>query len=109
MFRPPEKAPPFRPPPICRACGSKSTTAWCGCAPANRPQTVFLATPPMFHLSGLYANIVLQLSMGGKLVIRPGRFDPEAVLQLIQKERITAWAALGSMGPRVAKHPKLGE
>jgi long-chain acyl-CoA synthetase len=76
--------------------------------PVNRPQTVFLATPPMFHLSGLYANIVLQLSMGGKLVIRPGRFDPEAVLQLIEKERITAWAALGSMGPRVAKHPNLG-
>jgi acyl-CoA synthetase (AMP-forming)/AMP-acid ligase II len=77
--------------------------------PVNRPQTVFLATPPMFHLSGLYANIVLQLSMGGKLVIRPGRFDPEAVLELIQRERITAWAALGSMGPRVAKHPKLGD
>jgi acyl-CoA synthetase (AMP-forming)/AMP-acid ligase II len=77
--------------------------------PANRPQTVFLATPPMFHLSGLYANIVLQLSMGGKLVIRPGRFDPEAVLELIQNERITAWAALGSMGPRVAKHPSLGK
>jgi acyl-CoA synthetase (AMP-forming)/AMP-acid ligase II len=75
--------------------------------PVNRPQTVFLATPPMFHMSGLYANIVLQLSMGGKLVIRPGRFDPEALLQLIEKERVTAWAALGSMGPRVATHPNL--
>lgn len=75
--------------------------------PANRPQTIFLATPPMFHLSGLYANIVLQLTMGGKLVIRPGRFDPEAVLQLIEQERVTAWAALGSMGPRVATCPNL--
>jgi long-chain acyl-CoA synthetase len=75
--------------------------------PANRPQGIFLATPPMFHLSGLYANIVLQLSFGGKLVIRPGRFDPEAVLQLIEKERVTAWAALGSMGPRVATHPNV--
>ncbi|HEU4429752.1 MAG TPA: class I adenylate-forming enzyme family protein, partial [Myxococcota bacterium] len=35
--------------------------------PAKRPQTVFLATPPMFHMSGLYANIVLQLAIGGKL------------------------------------------
>jgi acyl-CoA synthetase (AMP-forming)/AMP-acid ligase II len=76
---------------------------------ASRPQTVFLATPPMFHLSGLYANIVLQLSLGGKLVIRPGRFDPEAVLELIAKERITAWAALGSTGPRVATHPSLAK
>jgi len=75
--------------------------------PVNRPQIVFLATPPMFHMSGLYANIVLQLAMGGKLVIRPGRFDPEAVLELIERERVTAWAALGSMGPRVATHPSL--
>jgi acyl-CoA synthetase (AMP-forming)/AMP-acid ligase II len=29
------------------------------------------------------------------------------VLQLIEKERVTAWAALGSMGPRVATHPNL--
>jgi acyl-CoA synthetase (AMP-forming)/AMP-acid ligase II len=75
--------------------------------PANRPQVVFLATSPMFHLSGLYGNIVMQLALGGKLVIRPGRFDPEALLQLIEKERVTGWAALGSMGPRVATHPSL--
>jgi acyl-CoA synthetase (AMP-forming)/AMP-acid ligase II len=75
--------------------------------PANRPQVVFLATSPMFHLSGLYGNIVMQLALGGKLVIRPGRFDPEALLQLIEKERVTGWAALGSMGPRVATHPNL--
>jgi acyl-CoA synthetase (AMP-forming)/AMP-acid ligase II len=75
--------------------------------PTNRPQVVFLATSPMFHLSGLYGNIVMQLALGGKLVIRPGRFDPEALLQLIEKERVTGWAALGSMGPRIAKHPSL--
>jgi acyl-CoA synthetase (AMP-forming)/AMP-acid ligase II len=75
--------------------------------PANRPQSVFLATSPMFHLSGLYGCIVMQLGLGGKLVIRPGRFDPEALLQLIERERVTAWAALGSMGPRVATHPNL--
>jgi acyl-CoA synthetase (AMP-forming)/AMP-acid ligase II len=75
--------------------------------PVNRPQTVFLATSPMFHLSGLYGSIVMQLALGGKLVIRPGRFDPEAILELIERERVTSWAALGSMGPRVATHPSL--
>jgi long-chain acyl-CoA synthetase len=77
--------------------------------PAKRPQGVFLATSPMFHLSGLYGNIILQLAMGGKLVIRPGRFDPEAMLQLIERERVTAWAALGSMGPRIATCPNLAK
>jgi long-chain acyl-CoA synthetase len=77
--------------------------------PAKRSQGVTLATSPMFHLSGLYGSIILQLSMGGKLVIRPGRFDPEAVLELIEKERVTTWAALGSMGPRVATCPSLAK
>lgn len=74
---------------------------------ANRPQTVALAAAPMFHLSGLYASIVLQLAFGGKLVIRPGRFDPGEVLKLIERERITLFSALGAMGPRVAEHPDL--
>jgi len=64
-----------------------------------------LVTAPLFHLSGLYGMVVLQLALGGKLVFRSGRFDPEDVLRLIEKERVTAWGALGSTGPRVAAVP----
>jgi acyl-CoA synthetase (AMP-forming)/AMP-acid ligase II len=76
-------------------------------AAGERPQTIVLATSPMFHLSGLYATIVLQLAMGGKLVIRSGRFDEAELIRLMAKERVTAFAALGSMGPRIARHPEL--
>ena len=76
---------------------------------APRPQMVVLATSPMFHLSGLYAQIVLQLAGGGKLVIHPGRFDPESVLQLMQDEGVTQFTAMGAMGPRIAHHPRLLE
>jgi acyl-CoA synthetase (AMP-forming)/AMP-acid ligase II len=76
-------------------------------APPPPAQQVVLASSPMFHLSGLYAMVVLQLSLGGKLVIRSGRFDPVDVLRTIEQERITTWAALGGMAPRVAKHPDL--
>ena len=83
-----------------------------GTAPAGaggeRPQPIILATSPMFHMSGLYATIVLQASFGGKLVIHPGRFDPDSILGLMEREKISAFAALGSMGPRLAKHPRLG-
>ena len=72
-----------------------------------RPQGVTLATSPMFHLSGLYATIVLQLALGGKLVIRSGRFDEAEVIRLMAKERVTMFSALGSMGPRIARHPEL--
>ncbi len=74
---------------------------------APRAQGVMMLTSPMFHLSGLYATIVMQLLMGGKIVIRSGRFDPEEVLKLIARERVTAVSALGNMGPRIAKHPNL--
>ncbi len=79
-----------------------------GDAPAQAPQPAqqtALVTSPMFHLSGLYAMIAMQLHLGGKLVTRSGRFDPGEVLQLIERERVTIWSALGAMGPRVASHP----
>jgi long-chain acyl-CoA synthetase len=68
-------------------------------------QQVALVTSPMFHLSGLYAMIAMQLHLGGKLVTRSGRFDPGEVLRLIEHEKVTMWSALGAMGPRVASHP----
>ncbi len=74
---------------------------------AQRPQTVSLAAAPMFHLSGLYGSIVLQLAFGGKLVIRSGRFDPGEVLALMERERITQFTSLGAMGHRLAAHPDL--
>ena len=76
---------------------------------APRPPMVVLATSPMFHLSGLYAQIVLQLAGGGKLVTHPGRFEPESVLALIEREGISQFTAMGAMGPRIAHHPRLQE
>jgi acyl-CoA synthetase (AMP-forming)/AMP-acid ligase II len=49
------------------------------------------------------------LSVGGKAVYRPGRFDPEDVLRLIERERVTAWSALGNMPHRVVSHPAVGK
>lgn len=77
-------------------------------AAAPRAQTVSLAAAPMFHLSGLYASLVMRLTLGEKLVLPPqGRFDPEQVLALVEKEKITQVSLFGSMAPRIAKHPRL--
>jgi acyl-CoA synthetase (AMP-forming)/AMP-acid ligase II len=65
-----------------------------------------LVTVPLFHASGVYGFVVNQLGSGGKVVLRPGRFDEEDVLRLIEAERVTIWSALGSMGPRVAERAK---
>ncbi|HEV8298723.1 MAG TPA: long-chain fatty acid--CoA ligase, partial [Acidimicrobiales bacterium] len=75
--------------------------------PAAAPtQTVTLLTAPMFHVSGLFAGIILGLATGARLVLREGRFDPEDILRLIQEERVTAWSPIGGMGPRVLDHPR---
>ncbi len=73
------------------------------------PQPATLGTSPLFHVSGLYGTTLMSMVTGGKIVYRRGRFDPEAVLGLIEQERITSFAALGSIGPRLVNHPRFGE
>jgi acyl-CoA synthetase (AMP-forming)/AMP-acid ligase II len=73
------------------------------------PQPASLVTAPLFHMSGLHAGAVMMLAVGGKTVWRSGRFDPEDVLRLIERERITSWAGLGSMAPLVLNHPRVGD
>jgi acyl-CoA synthetase (AMP-forming)/AMP-acid ligase II len=59
----------------------------------------------MFHLSMLHGAVVMQIALGGRLVLLRGRFDPLATLRTIERERVTLWPALGSAAPRVAAHP----
>ncbi len=75
-------------------------------APAVAGQNITLGTPPLFHLSGLYGTTVMGLATGSKIVLREGRFDPEDVLRVIERERVTSFTALGSTGPRVLDHPE---
>jgi acyl-CoA synthetase (AMP-forming)/AMP-acid ligase II len=80
-----------------------------GIDPAQVPETrdINLNTSPLFHISGLLAGILLNMQSGTTIVFREGRFDPADVLALIERERITAWSAIGSMAPRVLAHPDL--
>lgn len=74
-----------------------------GAPPAVGTRQIALITVPLFHASGLYGFVVGQLATGGSLVLRPARFDEDDVLRLIESERVTMWAALGTTGPRVAE------
>ena len=78
-----------------------------GAPPSAPPRQTVLVTSPMFHLSMLHGTVVMQMVLGGRLVIMRDRFDPENTLQTIERERVTLWPALGSAAPRVAAHPDL--
>ena len=80
-----------------------------GSAPSPPAQSVTLGTSPLFHVSGLYGTTLIGMVTGGKIVYRRGRFDPESVLQLMQDEKVTSFAALGSIGARLVNHPRFGE
>jgi long-chain acyl-CoA synthetase len=76
-------------------------------APAPSP-SVTLLTSPMFHVSGLFAGVILGLATGGRMVLRRGRFDAGDVLRLIEAEKVTAFSPIGGMGPRILDHPDFG-
>ncbi len=73
----------------------------------DAPPQAALATAPLFHLSGLYALVAMNMATGGKLVFREGRFDAGDVLRIIEEEKITQWTPFGSMLHRVVEHPDL--
>jgi fatty-acyl-CoA synthase len=56
-------------------------------------EEVTLLAAPMFHLAGMNMALNQALYLGARGVVLRGRFEPEAVLGLIEQERIT-WAVL---------------
>jgi long-chain acyl-CoA synthetase len=77
-----------------------------GALPAS--DGVTLVTAPLFHLSMLWAGVIIAAARGSAMVLLPGPFDPERVLAAIERERVTSWSPLGSAAPRVAGCPALG-
>jgi acyl-CoA synthetase (AMP-forming)/AMP-acid ligase II len=78
-----------------------------GAAPPSTPPCTLLTTP-LFHVSGLNAGVVMMMSIGAKVVLREGRFDPLDVMRLIETERVTSWSSTPTMAHRVVNHPEFG-
>jgi len=68
-----------------------------------------LLTSPLFHVSGCHSNMVVCFAAGLRLVIPPGRFDPEVVMATIEREHIAIWSAVPTMVWRVVEHPRRHE
>jgi long-chain acyl-CoA synthetase len=70
--------------------------------------TVSLMCLPLFHIGGLQTLIGGQLS-GGRLLFLDDRFDPVAVLRLIEKEKIRFFGGVPTMVARLLDEPRLAE
>jgi long-chain acyl-CoA synthetase len=68
-----------------------------------------LLTSPLFHVAGVHSVVCTALSTGAKLVFTTGKFDPEQVMQLIERERVSVWGAVPTMLHRVVHSPAVGK
>ncbi|MFV2171592.1 class I adenylate-forming enzyme family protein [Actinomadura sp. LOL_011] len=69
--------------------------------PADRR---YLLVLPLFHIGSLHNLAVPRLATGSAVVLHEGRFDVDAILGLIERERVTNWGAVPTMANRIVEH-----
>ncbi len=84
-----------------KACVHTHRTVMTSCVGSSiwrrtNPSSVYLAVAPLFHLLGLQNNVNAAVFWGGTIVLMP-RWDREAAAVLIERHRVTYWAALPAM------------
>ncbi|MFF0108114.1 class I adenylate-forming enzyme family protein [Streptomyces hirsutus] len=70
-------------------------------APEDR---VYLLAMPLFHIASLHNLAVPRLATGSRIALHQGAFDVDAVLGMIERERVTNWGAVPTMAHRLLEH-----
>jgi acyl-CoA synthetase (AMP-forming)/AMP-acid ligase II len=71
------------------------------------PPARILSTTPLFHVAGLHSGVVAALGAGATVIWQPGRFDPDATLATIERERVSSWTSVPTTVWRVVHHPRV--
>jgi long-chain acyl-CoA synthetase len=74
----------------------------------SAPQKCGLLVVPLFHTTGCHAAMIPSLVAGVKLVLMH-RWDPEAAMQLIERERVTNAGGVPTIAWQLLEHPALGQ
>ncbi|RZL87236.1 MAG: AMP-dependent synthetase [Variovorax sp.] len=69
-----------------------------------RPDDVLLAVAPLYHIAGMICGVTM-LAYTGATVVLLNRMDPLAVLQAIERHRVTWWYAMAPMLVAVMNEP----
>ncbi|MFE7327888.1 class I adenylate-forming enzyme family protein [Streptomyces sp. NPDC057565] len=65
---------------------------------------VYLLTLPLFHIASLHNLAVPRLATGSRIALHQGAFDVDAVLGMVERERVTNWGAVPTMAHRMLEH-----
>ncbi|MBL8551096.1 MAG: acyl--CoA ligase [Hyphomonadaceae bacterium] len=74
----------------------------------NGPQMVTLLSVPLFHATGAFAALVPSVALGSKIVFQR-RWDVDAALPLMEKERVTGCGGVPTIAWQIVEHPRLKE
>ncbi len=74
----------------------------------NAPQKAALLSVPFFHATGCFAVMIPSAMGGGKIVLQR-RWDPDAALPLIEKERINSAGGVPTIAWQILEHPRFNE
>jgi long-chain acyl-CoA synthetase len=70
-------------------------------------QSASLLVVPLFHVTGCLSTMTVGYATGGKLVLMPpGRFDPVAAMQVIERERVTSIGGVPTIMWRIIEAPE---
>jgi len=72
-------------------------------------QVASLVTSPLFHVGGFHSGVCTSITAGVKIVMLQGKFDPDRVMALIERERVSMWPAIPTMLHRVVHSPNIHE
>jgi long-chain acyl-CoA synthetase len=69
-------------------------------------QSATLLVVPLFHVTGCLSTMMLCYASGAKLVLMPpGRFDPDAAMATIEREKVTGFGGVPTIMWRVVESP----
>ncbi|MEU8627784.1 class I adenylate-forming enzyme family protein [Streptomyces sp. NPDC048669] len=72
--------------------------------PTPPQDRVYLLTLPLFHIASLHNLAVPRLATGSRIALHQGSFDVDAVLGMVERERVTNWGAVPTMAHRLLEH-----
>jgi long-chain acyl-CoA synthetase len=74
----------------------------------HNPQRRTLLSIPFFHVTGCFA-VMCRSVYDGALIAMQRRFEPEQAMQIIERERITAFGGVPTIPWQVIEHPSRGK
>jgi long-chain acyl-CoA synthetase len=73
---------------------------------SSNVQSAALLVVPLFHVTGCLSTMMLCYASGAKLVLMPpGRFDPDAAMATIEREKVTSFGGVPTIMWRIVESP----